>query len=49
MKAEVLEPKKVNYPSIDVFEEKWKNSISGDEFVLRVHEHIDKLYAQNKP
>ena len=49
MKAEVLEPKKVNYPSTDTFEGKWKKSISGDEFVLRVHEHINKLYTQDKP
>ena len=27
------------------FERLWKNSISGDEFVRRVHEHIKKLYA----
>jgi len=27
------------------FETLWKNSISGDEFVRRTHEHIKKLYA----
>jgi len=27
------------------FEQMWKNSISGDEFVLRSHEHIKGLYA----
>jgi peptide subunit release factor 1 (eRF1) len=31
------------------FEQMWQNAISGDEFVKRVHEHIDKLYAQKKP
>ena len=31
-----------------LFEEKWKNSISGNEFVRRVHAYIDKLYEQNK-
>ncbi|MDR0866740.1 MAG: hypothetical protein LBO74_17670 [Candidatus Symbiothrix sp.] len=27
------------------FEKDWKNSISGEEFVLRVHKHIDEWYA----
>ena len=26
------------------FEELLKNSISGDEFLMRVHKHIDELY-----
>jgi len=30
------------------FERLWKNSITGDEFVRRVHEHIDKLYEQKR-
>jgi len=45
MIAEVLEPKKEEYPLTDTFEEDWKNTISGDEFVRRSHEHIKKLYA----
>ena len=31
-----------------LFESKWQNSISGDEFVQRVHKHIDEIYARNK-
>jgi hypothetical protein len=27
------------------FERLWKDSISGDEFERRAHEHIKKLYA----
>ena len=27
------------------FERMWQNSISGEEFVRRTHEHIEKLYA----
>ncbi|MDR2205709.1 MAG: hypothetical protein LBE36_06085 [Flavobacteriaceae bacterium] len=27
------------------FEQMWQKSISGDEFVKRSHEHIEKLYA----
>ena len=27
------------------FERLWKNSITGNEFVRRAHEHIKKLYA----
>ena len=28
-----------------LFERKWQHSISGDEFVKKTHEHIEKLYA----
>jgi len=27
------------------FEQMWKNSISGEEFVRRAHEHINEIYA----
>jgi len=27
------------------FEQMWQNSISGEEFVQRAHEHIKNLYA----
>ncbi len=30
---------------VDTFEEDWKNAISGDEFWKRVHQHIERLYA----
>jgi hypothetical protein len=28
-----------------LFEQMWKNAISGDEFVKKTHEHIENLYA----
>ncbi|MFT4061885.1 MAG: hypothetical protein QM642_05950 [Edaphocola sp.] len=54
MKAKVLSPEKPERTARiapqtakadDSFEEDWKNGISGDEFLRRVHEHIRKLYA----
>lgn len=32
--------------AIDTFEEDWENAISGEEFVRRVHEHIDRWYEK---
>lgn len=56
MKTKVLESEKVensvhNNPKVeehDTFEEDWKNGISGEEVVKRVHEHLRKLYASQK-
>ena len=32
------------------FEQMWKNTISGEEFERKAHEHIKKLYAlRDKP
>lgn len=30
----------------DPLDDDWTNAISGDEFVKRVHQHIDEKYAQ---
>jgi hypothetical protein len=32
----------------DTFEADWERSISGEELVKRVHEHIDRFYANKK-
>ena len=43
-----LELKKEEYPLTDTFEEDWKNTISGDEFVRRVHKHIEEWWNANR-
>ena len=57
MKAKVLNSKKIERSVLTVpktgkadhsFEEDWKNGISGEEVVKRVHKHIEKLYASGK-
>lgn len=57
MKAKVLTSKKIERSLRTVpktveaghsFEEDWKNGISGEEVVKRVHKHIENLYASRK-
>jgi len=48
MITEVLEPKKEDCLLTDTFENDWKKAISGEEFVRRVHKHIDEWWDANR-